>query len=45
MKAQVITETRAATLAEAQDVIDAGGNLKEWLDHAVATLEEDQPQK
>ena len=42
---EVITETRAATLAEALAVIDAGGNLKEWLDHAVATLEEDQPQK
>ena len=42
---EVITETRAATLAEALAVIDVGGDLKEWLDHAVATLEEEQPQK
>jgi hypothetical protein len=43
--AAVKADVVAAMKAEVRAVVDAGGDLKEWLDHDVATLEEEQPQK
>ena len=44
-KAQGRAEARVATLAEMIVVKESGGDLEDWLHRAVATLEEEQPQK
>ncbi len=44
-RAEGLAEGRVATLAEIRAVVNAGGDLKEWLDHATATLEEEQAEK
>jgi hypothetical protein len=43
--AAVKADVVAAMKAEVRAVVDAGGDLKEWLDHDGGTLEEEHPKK